>query len=112
MQYNFNESVNDRVEGALSALARNNLETVKAELEEGKTLIEKRQKLNKIADRSNYGWQTVNEYLSDDLASDSADEKRFSKAEKNAEKKIQIKKKAYRAKKAYKMASSSRLQCC
>ena len=34
VQYNFNEFVNYRVEGALSVLAKRNLEAVKSELEE------------------------------------------------------------------------------
>ena len=46
--------------------------------------VEKRIKCIKIADRSPGGWETVKEYLSDDLASDSADERRIRKAEKRA----------------------------
>ena len=40
----------------------------------------KRQKLIKIADRNKDGWQVVEEYESDDLASGSDDEKRLKKA--------------------------------
>ena len=40
VQHNFNEAVNDKVEGTLSALAKNKLDKVKSQLEEGKALIE------------------------------------------------------------------------
>ena len=71
-------------------------------LEEGKALIDNRQKLIRIADRSEFGWLTVNDYLSDELASNSEDEKRLSKAEKSAAKKAELNKKNSRNKKASK----------
>ena len=42
-----------------------------------------RQKLIKIADRSEFGWHTVEEYLEDELA----DEKRLGRAEGRAKRK-------------------------
>ena len=54
-------------------------------VEEGKLLIKKRQKLIKIADKNKDGW-LVQEYESDDLASDSEDEKKIRKAKAAAEK--------------------------
>ena len=54
---------------------------------EGKELIIRRQKLIKLADRSKDGWLVVQEYESDDLASDSEDEKRIRNAKAAAEKK-------------------------
>ena len=50
----------------------------------------KRIKAIKIADKSDYGWATVTEYLSDELASDTEDEKRLYRSEKRAEKNIKI----------------------
>ena len=47
---------------------------------EGKEIIKKRQKLIKIADKNKDGWLVVQEYQSDDLASDSEDEKKIRKA--------------------------------
>ena len=47
---------------------------------EGKELIRKRQKLIRIADKSADGWKVVDEYVSDELASGSEDEKRLKKA--------------------------------
>ncbi len=56
-------------------------------IEEGQQLIKNRQKLIKLADRSKDGWQVAQEYESDDLASNSEDEKRIRKAESAVEKK-------------------------
>ena len=54
---------------------------------EGKLIIKNRQKLIKIADKNGDGWLVVREYESDDLASDSEDEKKIRKAKAAAEKK-------------------------
>ena len=59
---------------------------------EGKELIRKRQKLIRIADKSSDGWKVVEEYLSDELASDSADDKRLRKAKEAVARKRKFKK--------------------
>ena len=51
---------------------------------EGRQLIKKRQKLIKLADRSKDGWLVVQEYESDELASNSEDEKKIRKAKLSA----------------------------
>ena len=56
-------------------------------LARGRKLLAERQKLIKIADRSDLGWAVVSEYTADELADDSDDEKRLEKAEKMAERK-------------------------
>ena len=53
----------------------------------GKLIIKKRRKLIRIADKNKDGWPVVQEYESDDLASDSEDEKNIRKAKAAAEKK-------------------------
>ena len=55
-------------------------------------LLAERQKLIKIADRSENGWGVVAEYTVDELADDSDDEKRTEKAEKAAERKAGLRK--------------------
>ena len=46
-------------------------------VDEGKELIRKRQKPIRIADKSAGGWRVVDEYVSEELASGSEDEKRL-----------------------------------
>ena len=103
-QYNFNERVAGIFEDAMSLLLSSSgppsepttatpgatsrsSAKLKELLEEGIKIIEERQKLIKLAERFEYGWGLVSEYQADELAVDSADEKRIQKAEKAAEKK-------------------------
>ena len=62
-------------------------ERAKQLLKKGSDMIRERQKLIKIADRSDQGWKTADEYEKDPVANDSDDEKRIRKAESAAEKK-------------------------
>ena len=54
---------------------------------EAKLVIKKRPMLIKIAAKNRYGWLVVQEYETDDVASDSEDEKKISKVRAAAEKK-------------------------
>ena len=54
-------------------------------LDEGITVIEKRQKHIKVVDSSEFSWATVQHYDNHLLAADSDDERRLKKAEKEAE---------------------------
>ena len=84
-QFEFNSSLDT----TLTEIANNadNPEEVTRLVGEGKEKISKRQKLVKLADRNKDGWLVVQEYESDDLASDSEDEKKIRKAKNAAEKK-------------------------
>ncbi|XP_078345384.1 uncharacterized protein LOC144630892 [Oculina patagonica] len=78
----------DKLDEASDALKHKSYEKVKVAVEAGTELVSKRIKAIKLADKSEFGWATVNEYLSDELASDSDDEKRIYRAERRAERKV------------------------
>lgn len=82
-QFQHNEEVKDKLEEALINIDVGKIQKAKELLTEGTNIIDKRQKIIKIAD--NHGWDTVQAYISDDLASDSEDDKRLSKAVRSAE---------------------------
>ena len=76
-QWKFNSQVEEKLMSVSAALQETPpaIERAKTAIEEGKELIVTRQKLIKIADRSEFGWHTVEEYLEDELADNSDDEK-------------------------------------
>ena len=47
-------------------------------------VLNNRQKIIKLADKSEFGWATVQEYVCDDLADDETDASKIKKAEKRA----------------------------
>ena len=61
---------------------RESLEKAKKGLEQGLQLIMARQKRIKVANRSEFGWATVEEYEQDALTDNEDDAKRLEKAEK------------------------------
>ncbi|KAK3742011.1 hypothetical protein QZH41_019859, partial [Actinostola sp. cb2023] len=72
----------ENVEGILDKIKEENACTntpIDKLITEGKKLIKKRQKLIRIADKAKDGWRVVEEYVSDELASDTDDEKRLKK---------------------------------
>ena len=77
-QHNFNEEVKDKIESATKSLdaVPPAIEKAKEALKEGEQLLTTRQKLIRIADRSEYGWSTVTEYEEDELADGSDDEQK------------------------------------
>ena len=68
-QFLFNEEVAAKFEGGMACLSETPpaVEKAKTLLEEGMKLVHERQKLIRMADRSEHGWATVEEYLEDKL---------------------------------------------
>ena len=83
-QYKHNEQVKSAVNEVKEAVVAGKNEACIAKLNEGIELIDQRQKLILIADKSDYGWTTVGEYLENELADDGQDAKKMKKAEKEA----------------------------
>ena len=83
-QFEFNASV-DAILTDIASKAYSPDE-VKSLANDGKEKIRKRRKLVKLAHRNKDGWLVVQEYESDDLASNSKDEKKIKKAKTAAEK--------------------------
>lgn len=75
------EKIMDRIS---SNLEDKDLKKAQENVEAGKKLLRKRQKLIKIADREDDGWEVIRCYQSDALASDSDDEKRLNKSRRQA----------------------------
>ena len=80
------------MDGAVKNISKRNLSAAISELESVMTLITKRNKLIRFADKSLAGWTAVEECESDELAEDSEDEKRLRSVERRALVKIREKK--------------------
>ena len=78
------KAIKDAVEDAQIALERNDVEKTKQALDKDMDLLQERQKLILLADKSQYGWKTVLEYKHHDLADDEEDEKKIYRAESRA----------------------------
>ena len=64
-QFHFNASVEDKfsdIDCSLSNLNAESVERAKKNVAEGKSLIQQRQKMLKLADSSDLGWKVVSEY--------------------------------------------------
>ena len=75
------------MESAKGAVAAKQLDRAERSLDKGIALVNKSMKVIKMADKSQYSWARVEEYLSDELASDGDDEKRIIRSENRATKK-------------------------
>ena len=71
----------DKFDEASNALKAKLYDKVKAALDSGTEVVSKRIKVIKMADKSDFGLSMVNEYLWDELAPNSDDEKRMYRAE-------------------------------
>ena len=103
IQYKFNSKLQDTLEEAKSHLEVNAVEKVKASLSEGTSLLSERQKLILLADKSEFGWKTVEEYTQHELAASETDGKKIRRAEERAEKAL----KSAASKKAVKRSISA-----
>jgi len=80
-QFKFNVKVMDTISDAKQSLEMNDQAKAKEELSKGDKLMSEQQKHILLADKSEFGWATVNEYKKHELAEDSDDEKRIYKSE-------------------------------
>ncbi|CAH3133401.1 unnamed protein product [Pocillopora meandrina] len=76
----------DSLEEAKTHLETNAVEKAKESLTEGTLLLTNRQKLILLADKSEFGWKTVEEYSQHELAEDEDDGKKIRRAGERAEK--------------------------
>ena len=84
-------NVLENLEDAKDFLASNSPQEAKRKISEGSELVQERVKAIKLVDKSVYGWATINECLSDELASDTDNEKCIYRSERRAEKKYRDK---------------------
>ena len=71
MQYHFTIKLVEELENIKFLVSEGSVSRVKKKINKLVEEVQRRNKLIKLADRSPPGWTTVQEYLSDDLASDS-----------------------------------------
>ena len=104
LQYKFNVKLQDSFEEVKSHLEVNAIDKAKEPLAEGMSLLAERQKLILLADKSDFGWKTVDKYFKHKLAVDEEDGKKIGRAEERAEKAV----KSTVARKSARRAISSR----
>ena len=90
IQFDFNEQVTACIDNARDELTKRpttgtGLTKAVKVLDDGMELLTTQQKLIRIADRSELGWNVVDEYEANELASGSEDEKKLERAERTAE---------------------------
>ena len=95
VQWELNTEMSDRMHSAKTQLQKRPPQIRRAvdTLQEGISDIAERNKYILMADKSEAGWATVNEYIQRDIAADSDDDRRIRKAESAALKKLEQKKK-------------------
>ena len=89
-QYEFNLEQLAKLEEAKSLLEIGSVRRLTKKIDEVISDIQKRNKLIRLADRSAGGWMTVQEYMPDELASDSDDSRKMRQAENRATKKRKL----------------------
>ena len=76
VQYKFNAKIQDSIDEAKSYLESNAVDKAKESRTEGTSLLTERQKLILLADKSEFGWKTVQKYTQHELAEDDQDGKK------------------------------------
>ncbi len=83
-QFKFNSKILEFLEQSLKLINSGSAATALPILEKAKEELSKRNKLVKLADKSEAGWAAVDEYQQDELASDSDDDKKLRSAQARA----------------------------
>ena len=83
-QFQHNQKVIDALVKAERHIKNDQKDKAIEKIKEGKSLIDKRLKLIKLADREDNGWEVANFYDSDILAEDTDDEKRINRSRRQA----------------------------
>ena len=86
IQYKFNVKLQDTLDEVKSHLEANAVDKAKASLSEGTSMLFERQKLILLADKSDFGWKTIEQYTQHELADNEEDGKKIRRAEERAEK--------------------------
>ncbi len=84
MQFEFNSGIIGKIEDTLKLIESGERTRYKKRFQTIGGESRKSNKLIYIVDRSPAGWSTVEEYISDEIASDSDDEKKLRAAESRA----------------------------
>ena len=83
-QFQFNEEILAKVETLEKHIIKGKTDSAIDKVSDIRKELNKRNKLIRMADKSQAGWACVEEYLSDELASDSEDDKKIRAAENRA----------------------------
>ena len=87
-QYQYNAEVLTKIEIAANFIIKGDGKASIVALNEGKNRLAQRRKLVHLADREEKGWKFVREYVRDNLAEDSDDEKQIEKARRAVQEKF------------------------
>ena len=79
-----NDNILSTIEEAIDLTDTKHIEAAKNSINEGNKLLEIQQKVLRLADREDHGWEVVKQYQNDESAKNSDDEKAIGKARKAA----------------------------